>query len=219
MRDVKCFGVIKGQVKDVSEDTGNRDETELRKEYEERVKRLEKKIEDIEARNGGSVVGDIVGQLLPGLGGVIKTLEKTSPEFRKKIEETDAEIKHRIDMGWSSRPVVEYNISTRPLGGGTRRGRPPSKPREISVKMPEDVPTKAPIVDVFEKGDQIFVLVVLPELEESTIETKLAGNVLEISDGNRCKRVELPESAKSIVDRSYKHGVLQIIIEKEDNGS
>lgn len=204
---------------DVSEDTGNRDETELRKEYEERVKRLEKKIEDIEARNGGSVVGDIVGQLLPGLGGVIKTLEKTSPEFRKRIEETDAEIKHRIDMGWSSRPVVEYNISTRPLGGGTRRGRPVSKPREISVKMPEDVPTKAPIVDVFEKGDQIFVLVVLPELEESTIETKLSGNVLEISDGNRCKRIELPESAKSIIERSYKHGVLQIIIEKEDNGS
>lgn len=217
--DIKCFGFIKGQVKNMSDDAGNRDETELRKEYEERVKRLEKKIADIEARNEGSVVGDIVGQLLPGLGGVIKTLEKTSPEFRKRIEETDAEIKHRIDMGWSSRPVVEYNISTRPLGGGTRRGRPASKPREISVKMPEDVPTKAPIVDVFEKGDQIFVLVVLPELEESSIETKLSGNVLEISDGNRCKRVELPESAKSIVDRSYKHGVLQIIIEKEDNGS
>ena len=219
MRDVKCFGFIKGEVNDVSEDTGNRDETELRKRYEERIKRLEKKIEDIEARNGGSVVGDIVGQLLPGLGGVIKTLEKTSPEFRKRIEETDAEIKHRIDMGWSSRPVVEYNISTRPLGGGTRRGRPASKPREISVKMPEDVPTKAPIVDVFEKGDQIFVLVVLPEMEESTIDTKLAGNVLEISDGNRCKRVELPTNAKSIIERSYKHGVLQIIIEKEDNGS
>jgi HSP20 family molecular chaperone IbpA len=219
LRGVKCFGFIKGEVKDVSEDTGHRDEKEIRKEYEERVKRLEKKIEEIEARNGGSVVGDIVGQLLPGLGGVIKTLEKTSPEFRKRIEETDAEIKHRIDMGWSSRPVVEYNISTRPLGGGTRRGRPPGKPREISVKMPEEVPTKAPIVDVFEKDDQIFVLVVLPELEESTIETKLAGNVLEISDGNRCKRVELPERAKSIIERSYKHGVLQITIEKEDNGS
>lgn len=205
-------------VKTVSDDAEKKDEKDVSKEYEERIKRLEKKIEDIETRNGGSVVGDIVGQLLPGLGGVIKTLEKTSPEFRKRIEETDAEIKHRIDMGWSSRPVVEYNISTRPLGGGTKRGRPAGKPREISVTMPEDVPKKAPIVDVFEKGDQIFVLVILPELEESSIETKLAGNVLEISDGKRCKRVELPTNAKSIVDRSYKHGVLQITIEKEDNG-
>jgi HSP20 family protein len=205
-------------VKTVSDDAEKKDEKDVSKEYEERIKRLEKKIEGLEAKGEGSVVGDIVGQLLPGLGGVIKTLEKTSPEFRKRIEETDAEIKHRIDMGWSSRPVVEYNISTRPLGGGTRRGRPVGKPREISVTMPEDVPKKAPIVDVFEKGDQIFVLVVLPELEESSIKTELAGNVLEISDGKRCKRVELPTNAKSIVDRSYKHGVLQITIEKEDNG-
>ena len=203
----------------MSDDAEKKDERDLSREYEERIKRLEKKLEDIETRNGGSVVSDIVGQLLPGLGGVIKTLERTSPEFRKRIEETDAEIKHRIDMGWSSRPVVEYNISTRPLGGRMRRGRPAGKPREISVKMPEDVPKKAPIVDVFEKDDRIFVLVVLPELEESSIETKITGNVLEISDGNRCKRVELPTNAKSIIERSYKHGVLQITIEKEDNGS
>ena len=203
----------------MSDDAKKKDERDLSREYEERIKKLEKKLEDIETRNGGSVVSDIVGQLLPGLGGVIKTLERTSPEFRKRIEETDAEIKHRIDMGWSSRPVVEYNISTRPLGGRMRRGRPAGKPREISVKMPEDVPKKAPIVDVFEKDDRIFVLVVLPELEESSIETKITGNVLEISDGNRCKRVELPTNAKSIIERSYKHGVLQITIEKEDNGS
>jgi HSP20 family protein len=206
-------------VKTVSDDAEKKDEKDLSREYEERIKRLEKKIEGLEARGEVSVVGDIVGQLIPGLGGVIKTLEKTSPEFRKRIEETDAEIKHRIDMGWNSRPVVEYNISTRPLGGGARRGRPAGKPREISVTMPEDVPKKAPIVDVFEKDDQIFVLVVLPELEKGSIETKLEGNVLEISDGKRCKKVDLPSIGRSIVDRSYKHGVLQITIEKEDNGS
>jgi HSP20 family protein len=206
-------------VKTVSDDAEKKDEKDLSREYEERIKRLEKKIEGLEARGEVSVVGDIVGQLIPGLGGVIKTLEKTSPEFRKRIEETDAEIKHRIDMGWNSRPVVEYNISTRPLGGGARRGRPAGKPREISVTMPEDVPKKAPIVDVFEKEDQIFVLVVLPELEKGSIETKLEGNVLEISDGKRCKKVDLPSIGRSIVDRSYKHGVLQITIEKEDNGS
>ncbi len=218
MRDINAFAE-KGLVRTVSDDAKKKDERDLSREYEERIKKLEKKLEDIETRNGGSVVSDIVGQLLPGLGGVIKTLERTSPEFRKRIEETDAEIKHRIDMGWSSRPVVEYNISTRPLGGGARRGRPAGKPREISVKMPEDVPKKAPIVDVFEKDDRIFVLVVLPELEESSIETKLVGNVLEISDGNRCKLVELPTNARSIIERSYKHGVLQITIEKGDNGS
>ena len=79
----------------MSDDAEKKDEKDVSKEYEERIKRLEKKIEGLEARGEGSVVGDIVGQLLPGLGGVIKTLEKTSPEFRKRIEETDAEIKHR----------------------------------------------------------------------------------------------------------------------------
>ncbi len=63
--------------------------------YEKRIARLEKKI--------------------PGLGGIIKALEQSSPEFRQRISDTDAEIRHRIDVGWSSKPVVDYHVSTRPI--------------------------------------------------------------------------------------------------------
>ena len=107
--------------------------------YEERIKKLERKIEELEkkklspsATSGGatsdgvtsagsdepqidSIVEGVVGQFIPGLGGIIKALEKSSPEFRKRIADTDAEIKHRIDVGWSSKPVVDYHVSTRPM--------------------------------------------------------------------------------------------------------
>ena len=111
------------------------------KQDEERIARLEKKIAELEntantarisqTKNVDSdasnihvegLVENVVGQFIPGLGGILKALEASSPEFRQKIADTDAEIKHRIDVGWSSKPVVDYHVSTRPI----RRG--PGKP-------------------------------------------------------------------------------------------
>ena len=123
------------------------------KQDEERIARLEKKIAELEntantarisqTRNVDSRIADsnihveglvenVVGQFIPGLGGILKALEASSPEFRQKIADTDAEIKHRIDVGWSNKPVVDYHVSTRPI----RRG--PGKlaaPRVESVNI------------------------------------------------------------------------------------
>jgi len=93
------------------------------KQDEDRIALLEKRIRELEnapntarishTKNVDSnihvegLVENVVGQFIPGLGGIIKALEASSPEFRKKIADTDAEIKHRIDVGWSSKPVVD----------------------------------------------------------------------------------------------------------------
>lgn len=156
-----------------------------------------------------SIVEGVAGQLIPGLGGIVKVLEKSSPEFRKRIAETDAEIKHRIETGWNSKPRVEYGISIKPLISerkGIKEERDKEKVEEIE---------KEPIVDVFEEKDYISVIAELPGIEEKDIKTKLTDNALEISAGKYSKTINLPSSPKSIIERIYKHGILQLKIERK----
>jgi hypothetical protein len=157
------------------------------------------------------LVGGIVGQFVPGLGGIIKALEKSSPEFRNRIADTDAEIKHRIDVGWSSKPVVDYHISTRPLSSGPRRR---TAPREVNVRMPENGPVREPIVDVLDGKDYITVIAELPGISEDNLKVELKGESLEINAGQFSKTVALPCTPKSIIERTYKNGILQLKIER-----
>lgn len=195
---------------------------------EERIARLEKRIEELEKRSGkqgaglpeteipgsnvqvGGIVEGMVGQFIPGLGGIIKALEQSSPEFRQRIADTDAEIRHRIDVGWSKKPVVDYHVSTRPLG----RGRRPAVPRAESVRMPTSGPTREPIVDILEGKEGITVIAELPGVSEEDLKINLEGVSLEIIAGQFCKKISLPSPAKSILEKSYKNGILQLRLER-----
>ena len=121
-----------------------------KEEDEERIRKLEAKIKELEKEEGEpSIVEDVVGQFIPGLGGIIKTLEKTSPEFRKRIAETDAEIKHRLETGWTSKPKIEYGSFAKPIA----KAREEFKPKRIEKKSKEvkpEISEREPIVDVFE---------------------------------------------------------------------
>ncbi len=164
-----------------------------------------------------STVESVVGQLIPGLGGIVRALEKSSPEFRRKIAETDAEIEHRLETGWSMKPKVDYGISIRPL---TERKNVKLKsmkkePDEERVETEE----REPIIDIFEEKDYISVIAELPGVEEKDIETKLKGDTLEISAGKYCKTIRLPSVPKSIIERAYNNGILQLKIERDGNAS
>lgn len=199
------------------------------KQDEERIALLEKRIAELEnaantpnAANSAGIshsknvdsnihveglVESVVGQFIPGLGGIIKALEASSPEFRKKIADTDAEIKHRIDVGWSSKPVVDYHVSTRPIRRGP--GKPPA-PRVESVSMPTQGPVREPIVDVLEGKEGITVIAELPGISEEELNIKLEETDLLISAGKFCKKITLPHAAQEILEKSYKNGILQI---------
>jgi HSP20 family protein len=208
-----------------------KDKDESKEQYEERIKQLEKRIDDLEKKepvklsepriqvekgSGGDInveglVDGIVGQFIPGLGGIIKALEKSSPEFRNRIADTDAEIKHKIDVGWSSKPVVDYHISTRPLSSAPRRR---TAPREVNVRMPEKVPVREPIVDVLDGKDYITVIAELPGIIEEDLKVQLTGESLEINAGQFSKTVALPCTPKSIMEKTYKNGILQVKLER-----
>jgi len=184
-------------------------------DYQEKIRKLEKRIEELEKEKEEvpSTVESVVGQLIPGLGGIVKALEKTSPEFRKRIAETDAEIKHRLETGWNSKPSVSYGISIRPL---VKDVGIKNKPEEEKIEAP---PEKEPIIDVFEEKEYISVIAELPGVEEKDIETKLTGNILEISYKDLSKTITLPSFPKSIIERTYNNGILQLKIEREGNAS
>jgi HSP20 family molecular chaperone IbpA len=181
---------------------------------EEKIARLEKRIEELEKVSNKpnediqveGIVQNVVSQFIPGLGGIIKSLEKSSPEFRQRIADTDAEIKHRIDVGWSSKPVVDYHVSTRPLGHGPRK----AAPRTESVKMPESAPQRQPIVDVMEGKDGITIIAELPGVSEKDLLINLEGETLEITAGQFSKKIAMPRPAKSIIERSFKNGILHL---------
>lgn len=179
-------------------------------DYDEKIKKLEKRIEELEEEkeHEPGIVEGVVGQLIPGLGGIVKALEKSSPEFRKRIAETDEEIKHRIETGWNSKPRIEYGISIKPLV-------PERKVAQIKEEEKAEEPEREPIIDVFEEKDYISVIAELPGIEEKDIGTKLTGNTLEISAGKHSRTVKLPSIPKSIIERTYRHGILQLKIERE----
>jgi HSP20 family molecular chaperone IbpA len=188
------------------------------KEDADKIARLEKRIEELEKGTGkqgadiqmGGLVHNVVSQFIPGLGGIIKSLEESSPEFRKKIADTDAEIKHRIDVGWSSKPVVDYHFSTRPLASRPGHAARRASPRTESVKMPETAPRREPIVDVMDGKDGITIIAELPGVSEEELSMNLVGDSLEINAGQFSKKIAIPRQAKSIVEKSFKNGILHL---------
>lgn len=164
-----------------------------------------------------STVESVAGQLIPGLGGIIKALEKSSPEFRRRIAQTDAEIEHRLETGWNNKPKVDYGISIRPLT--QRKGFKPESMKKEPEEERAETEMGEPIIDIFEENDYISVIAELPGVEEKDIETKLKGDMLEISAGKYYKTIRLPSISKSIIERNYNNGILQLKIEREGNAS
>ena len=199
------------------EDSKDKDAS-IDKQDAEKIARLEKRIEELEKGSHKQsediqvegIVQSVVSQFIPGLGGIIKSLEQSSPEFRQRIADTDAEIKHRIDVGWSSKPVVDYHVSTRPLGHGPGHGARRAVPRTESVKMPESAPHRQPIVDVMEGKDGITIIAELPGVSLEDLNLNLEGDTLEITAGPFSKKIALPRIAKSIIEKSFKNGILHL---------
>ncbi|MBE0427752.1 MAG: Hsp20/alpha crystallin family protein [Nitrospirae bacterium] len=184
---------------------------------QEKIRSLEKRIKDLEyqekEREGESInVESVVGQLIPGLGGIVKALENSSPEFRKRIAQTDAEIKHRLESGWSQKPEVTHGISMRPLSG--RRTYVQKTMEKEPEKEKVETELGEPIIDIFEEKDYISVIAELPGVDEKDIEIKIKDDTLEIYAGKYCKTINLPAHSKSIIERTYKNGILQFKIER-----
>lgn len=189
------------------------------KAMEDRIKELEKNLgekKESAEYDGESIVGDLVSSLIPGFGKIVKTLEKTSPEFRQRIADTDSEIKHRLETGWSDKkPTVSYGLSIRPLDTRSTkvstRGAPRKKIKEVKIESTEI----EPVFDVFEEEGNISVIAQIPDASEEDLRIKLEGSKLQISAGLYSKTVALPAEAEAITEKSLRNGVLQLKIKSK----
>jgi len=217
-----------------NESENNKGKSEEKKEdLESKVEAMEKRIKELEKNlnekkepqySDESIVGDLVSSLIPGFGKIVKTLEKTSPEFRQRIAETDSEIKHRLETGWSDKkPSINYGLSIRPLDTRSTkiatsrsiRGTPKKKVEEVKIESPEI----EPVFDVFEEEKHISVIAEIPGASEEEIKIELEGNKLKISAGMYSKTVVLPSEAAAIKEKSFKNGVLQLKIKRRENAN
>jgi len=217
--------------KDTAEKESEEESEEEKEELESKVRAMEKKIKELEKNleekkepeyyeesYEESFVGDLVSSLIPGFGKIVKTLEKTSPEFRQRIAETDSEIKHRLETGWSDqKPSINYGLSIRPLSAKSakvsKKETPKKKIKEVKIESTEI----EPVFDVFEEDDHISVIAEIPGASEEDIQIELEGNKLNISAGMYSKVIVLPSEVEAIKEKSFKNRVLQLKIKRREN--
>ncbi|MDI6810939.1 MAG: Hsp20/alpha crystallin family protein [archaeon] len=158
-----------------------------------------------EKRDEESIVEGVVDEILPGIGGLVRKLKKTSPEFERRIEETDREIKERLAKGYSPRPRIKYGFSIHTLVREEEKKRDVEKEKEGEILEP--------IVDVFDEKDHIRVIAELPGMSEDDIYVELDGRKIVIDASNKERRyhkmIDLPCDVKDVKKR-YKNGILEL---------
>jgi HSP20 family protein len=166
-----------------------------------------------------------LGAMIPGLGGLIESLEK-SPAFRGRLKEAGQEIDRRIKNG--------YTGEGRRGGGGRPSGRPTGRPpgarntgfggkpfvkkKSEPRHSPPPEPRERP-VDIFDEDDYIRIIAEIPGVEEKDIKINLTGKRLLISvDKPRRKYrqdLKLPSETEGKLEQTYKNGILELKINKK----
>jgi len=192
-------------------------EKEIR-EPEEKIKSLEEGKDEVSEGTAASILKGL-GGIIPGLNGLVKGLEK-SEAFRERLGAIDKEIEVRLRSQPLKRteggvPSFQSGLSqiTRPrIVPPTKRQAAPQVKREVAA-------SKEPPVDVFDEETHLRVLAELPGVKERDIKVNVNEAQLVISTDipshKYYKEITLPWVPKGQMDKSYRNGVLELILQKE----
>jgi len=193
--------------------------------------------EQSEGKKSGSAAGGIlknIGKVIPGLEGLIKSLEK-SPAFKERLKEVDKELERKIKETPSPLRAQVKRISSGSFGVNSGRplGIPPgasgkavrrkSFSRQTPVAEPSPSPQERPEPkerppELFDEGEHVKVIAEIPGVEEKDIKINLEKDGLTISvdvpDHKYQQDVKLPCEPKGTVEKSYKNGILEVKIKK-----
>ncbi len=160
-----------------------------------------------------------VGEIIPGLGGLLKGLEK-SPAFKERLKKVNQEIERKLketplNRAGNRGPHTGSSFSTRPLFNEEEPpfGRKVKKPSAPPLKP------KEPLVDIFEERDHLRIITELPGVSEKDIKTNLEKDMLIIrinSPGWKPEhKVALPYAPKGKPEKSFRNGILEIKVGKD----
>ena len=207
-----------------------RDE-EIRK-FEERIRKLEaeksvtRKEEEKSVNKEESVAGGLlegVGKMIPGLGGLLKGLEK-SPAFKERLRRIDVEVERKLKEEPLKR--VEEREPHIPMGippgaRGKTIGRRPSVRKRRRAAKPEGPPpvVEERPVDIFDEKDHIKIIGEIPGVKEKDIKVNLKNDIIiikvDVSNRKYHQKLNLPCKPKGKMEKSYKNGILEIKIMKK----
>jgi len=181
----------------------------------------DEKTEESEGVAGGILKG--LGKIIPGLGGLVKSLEK-SPAFKEKLKEIDEEVEQRIKEAPLKRTQDRSSNIPGSIPPGARergagfRGKPFVKQKPQVSPSSSSTPQEKP-VDIFDEKDHIKVIAEIPGVQEKDINVDLVKDSLAISvdipDRKYAQEVKLPCEPKGKVEKLYKNGILEVKIQKE----
>lgn len=188
-------------------------------ELEEKVRKLEETKGERESEGVAEGVLKGVGQIIPGLGGLMKGLEK-SPAFKERLKKIDQEIEHKfkelpLKRTQDRRLDIESSVSIRTLSHQEKH----SSGKEVKRPPAPPLRSKEPVVDVFDEGNHLRIIAELPGVAERDIETSLEKETLIIRI-NRAgwkpeHKVALPYAPKGKLEKSFRKGFLEIKVGKE----
>jgi len=202
-----------------------RDE-EIRK-LEERIRKLEaeKSVNRKEEEEEESIAGGLlesVGKMF-GIGGLLKGIEK-SPAFRERLEKIDEEVERKLREEPLKRTGERSHIpmGIPPLTRGKRVGERPSVRKKPTTPKPEGPPPAAEErpVDIFDEKDHIKIIAEIPGAEEKDMKVNLKNDIITIKVGLPHRKyhqdLKLPCKPKGKIEKSYKNGILEIKIMKNE---
>jgi HSP20 family protein len=156
------------------------------------------------------------------VGGLFKGLERII-EGVAKLQDLAEKTGGKTTTGHFSIPGLQkdakgvFGFSINTLKSGEVKVEPFGNVRK-TAKGPEVEEQREPIVDLLEEGDSLQVLIEMPGVEESAVETELRGDILIVrgtGERNYAKELLLPFPVKeNSVARSFKNGVLELKLER-----
>lgn len=182
------------------------------KNPEEKTRKAEgnKKEEEISGVTEGALRG--LGKIIPGFGELVKGLEK-SEAFQERLKVADAEIERQLGKA----PIKRME--------GTRRSIIPAKTTlkvsqtTLREEAAPPLPQREVVADIFDEGDYLKVIAELPGVNEKDIKAEVRDNLLilsaQTSGREYYKEIELPGLVKDKLNLTYKNGILQITMKKE----
>jgi HSP20 family molecular chaperone IbpA len=145
-----------------------------------------------------------------------------------RLAEKSETYQKRINLG--EKGVIDFRVSSRPIKGSyttkptssLNMSKPKSKTPSTSMPISPTTPSieeKEPIVDVFEDGDCINIMVELPGIEEKDANLKIEDDTVTISVETPTKKyykeVKLPTSVeKNSAESKYRNGILEVKLRK-----